>query len=358
LSIYASKPLYLKEFVVANFRTKFRTPELRAWKAGSTTATAESCNRQVWFGLQDDFANFPARDNPDIQYYEGPQAHAFMTRLYCGLESARVGEDSIKGQLCDGWERFPTDDPRKIKAMDKILQDIKADSRFVMGAVLKEFKPHRHEIAARDLSGQQKGDKALLIGSMNRAGKLSSFTDGLARVIGNKRPGRVSEIAVTHPDTKTLRIIYDELIELRNRGILAADIVRVPFRDIGKAIEKADRLYVDLPMGSDPAAEEDIVLHWLNRVYKGNTLTHVRGNPYDMGASTPLWAEANLDNYVSPEDVRADMADRAVHNKDVIQNARDAIDFCADLRMGGDTPSNAKVRHFVAHGAAPIPVVA
>ncbi len=343
-----TRPIHVRELVVVNFKTKFFDDDIRAWKNNTTDiAVAESCNRQVWFGLQDDFADFPGRGRANINYFEDRDAYDFLVRLYLGLESARLCEDSIKGQLCDGWEQFAPANPRTKKVVDSIMQDMKADSRFVSGAILSTYKHHKHEIAARDLSGQAKGDKALLIGSLNRNGNLSSFTDGLARVIGNKRAGRVDEIVVTHPDADTLRALYDHMRSLKNRGILAAEITRAPFRDICQSIEESDRVYVDIPMGSRPEDEEMIVLAWATRHYQDNTLTHLRGNPNNMGLSTPLWEETQLTNYISPEAIRDDMAERGRHNAEVIRQAIGAIKFCSKLRMEGDTPSNAKVRDYV-----------
>jgi hypothetical protein len=350
------REIFERELVVVNFRTKFFSDDIRRWKAGARIAIAESCNRQLWFGLQDDFAAFPGRERPDIDYHEGLDAYRFMLKVYCGLESDRIDritDSSIKGQICAGWEEFVTDDARKKKAIDAIMTDIKADSRFVSAAALDDYKPRRHEISARDLSGQKKSDRVLLIGHLNDGGKLSKFTDGIARVTGNKRAGRVREIVLTHPDAKTLSAMADQMMTLKNSGIIAADVSRVSFKDLSRAIESVDRTYVDIPMGSMPDAEETIVLTWQTRIYQDNTLTHLRGNPHEMGSSSPLWADAALDNYVSPELIRHDMAQRAIHNQSVLENANKAIEYCAELRMRGEQPSHAKVRE---HLQAPAPV--
>lgn len=345
---YPVRPIYMREFVVVNFQTKFFDGDTRAWKAqAENVAMAESCSRQVWFGLQDAFADFPGRGRNVVNYFEDRDAYDFMLRLYLGLESKYMCEDSIKGQICDGWDAFQPTDARTKKVIDSIMQDMKADSRFVSSAILSSYKHYKQELAARDLSGQEKGDKALLIGSLNRHGKLSDFTDGLARVIGNKRAGRVDEIVVTNPDANVARVVYDHLRQLKTRGILAADIRRAGFGDLSKEIEKAERVYVDVPMGSNPDAEETIALTWATRVWRENTLTHMRGDPKNMGQSTEIWQGDYLDNYTSPEDIRADMAERGRHNSEVIQKALAAIKYCAKLRMEGDTPSNAKVKAFV-----------
>lgn len=350
MSAYPAKPVYVHDFVVVNFNSKHLSPEVRAWKESAKAIAAESCSRQVWYGLKEDFVGFPDKERPGINFFEGKQAYDFMLRLYSGLESVRLLEDSIKGQICGSWESQRDLSPAKQKAIDTIMQHIKADHRFVNAAVLRNYQPYRHEISARDLSGQKKSDVALIVGSVNRHNHAGQFTDGIARVIGNKRPGRVSQIIVTHPDSRALNIIHDALSRLKTRGIVDCRIVRMPFEDLGKSMEVSDRVFVDLPMGSIPDAEEEIALHWMSRMRQDNILVHMRGNPQLQGGSTELWQQADLDNYIAPEDIRADMIARGRANKAVLQKAKEAIAYCAELRGEGKSPSNAKVKAYVESG--------
>lgn len=345
-----------RDFAVATFQTKHLTPEIQAWASQAEIAIPMSCSRQIYFGHAKDFQNFPGHDNPIIDYREGEQAYGYMISLALGLQSKRQREDSIKGQVFDSWDLYKTDDEAKHKQLSRVMQDLKADTRFV-GHVLADYKFHRYEIAARDLSGQQKGETILLVGSQSRHGNLSPITDGIARVCGNKRSNGVSEILVTNPNSEVRRAVYDELIDLKRRGILAADIKRVNFWDFCQTIEKCDRVYVDMPMGQNPQADEHMVLSWQTRIFEGNTLTHLRGNPLMQGSSSPLWQNANLQSYISPEDIRADMSGRAVHNIEVLGNAERAIEFCASLRNDGISPSNAKVRDYILEANAAVPAL-
>ncbi len=339
----------LQQLAVVNFQTKHFNEDIRAWKESADIASAMSCSRQIWFGTKNDFADFPRLDQTrtGVTYYEGAEAYKFMVRLVLGVDSKNVSEDNIKGQVFGCWDQYQTTDITKKKLLDRIMQDIKADSRYVDGAVLSGFKHQRHEIAARDLSGQQKDDTILLVGTSNRHGKLSNFTDGIARVTGNKRGNAASEIIVTHPDSQIRYCVFSHLCDMKGRGLLKANISRVPFSDFCQAVEKSDRVYVDMPMGSNQQAEEHMVLAWQTRIYQGNTLTHLRGNPDNMGYSTSLWEQADLNSYTSPEMIRADMAARSVHNRKILEEADKTVAFCAQLRADGGCPSNSKVRDYV-----------
>lgn len=340
--------IHLHELAIANFRTILLTAaEMHDWMEASDVALIESCSRQALLGFKKDFSNFPLLGHPSNHFYQGPDAYKFLVRLACGLESARVNEDNIKGQLFDGWDAYTTDDTGKRKALDSIMQDVKADSRFVHGATLSKFQFYRHELSARDLSGQQKGDTILVVGSRNRHGELSGFTEGIVSVTGNKRGGRVSQILVTSPDTQDLSAIHDKLRAMQVKGILAADIARIPFSQFGQHIERADRVFVDVAMGSNPVAEEQIVLAWQGRVRQDNRMVMLRGNPMANNASTGLWANAALSSYVSPEDIQADMRARGASNNRVLEAAKNAVEYCVSLRAKGESPSSAKVRGFV-----------
>jgi hypothetical protein len=332
-----------RDIAIATFQTKHLTPEIQEWASRAEIAIPMSCSRQIYFGHAKDFEDFPGLTNPSITHHVGEQAYRYMISLTLGLQSKRHREDSIKGQVFQSWDDYQTDDEAKYKQMFRIMQDLKADTRFV-GRVLSDYKYHRHEISARDLSGQQKGDTILIVGSQSRHGNMSPVTDGIARVCGNKRSNGVSEIIVTNPKRDVERAVYDELIKLKQRGILAADIKRANFSSFSQTIEHCDRVYIDMPMDSHPQADEHMILSWQTRIKTDNTLTHMRGKPQLQGGSTPLWEEAKLDSYIAPEDIRTDMAARAKHNVAVLEKAERAIDFCAATRIEGKSPSNASVR--------------
>ncbi len=348
--IYVRTHIPMHDLTIANFRTKFFSSAVSTWKETADVAVAMSCARQVWFGLKDKFTDFPGRENTrsGIDFYEGAPAYKYLLRLVMGLESKYVREDSIKGQVFNCWNTYETRDEDGKKKLEKIMQDIKADSRFINAAVLDGYKHYKHEISARDLSGQQKGERILIVGCESRHGKLSNFTDGIARVTGNGRNTRVSEIIITHPDRSTLDKLYDEMQGLKGAGILACDVTRVPFGKLCQGIEKAKHVYVDMPMGSNQEAEEFIQLAWQTRLRTDNNLVMLRGAPEEKGFSTPFWENAELDNYISPEMIRADMSARVEHNKCLLDMADKAIDFCVGMRSRGQNPSLSKVKNFLA----------
>ncbi len=337
------RPNPLAGLVVVNFLSKDMAEDTKMWKRKRPDILAASnCARQVWLGFEEDFHDFPLRQSPVVQIYKDKKAYQFTLRLVCGLNSDRTCEPHVKGQVYEGWNPESTSVERA-KRVDRILQGLKADSRYIQEHALASHLAQRHEIAARDLSGQQKGDKILVIGSLNRHGKISSLTDGIIRVSGNDRAGRVGSISVMHPDSRILSTLYDDVFALKARGIIVADIKRTGFDNLSQAIEEADRVYVDLPMGQLLEADQTIVETWLTRIARENTLTHLRGNPLAMGCSTDLWQKAELDNYFSPEAIRSEMARRAHNNQVMFRRADNAIAFCAETRMQGRSPSHRTV---------------
>lgn len=339
------RAINLHELVVANFRTKHLSPEILDWFNSNDIAIAESCSRQAYFGLKKDFESFPPlADSNALKYFQGASAYRFLLRLACGLESARQAEDNIKGQLFEGWSKFEASNPETYKTLDTIMQQIKADSRYVSAAGLAHYKVYTHETVARDISGQEKGETMLLVASRGRHGGISSFSEKLMRVCGNNRNGRVDEIIVTSPETADLSYIFDEMLSLKRRGILAVDIKRASFPNFTRYVEQADHVYVDIAMGTHPDVEMQIISAWQNRVSKSNNLTLLRGDPTNNGASSGLWRDAGLDSYISPEDIRAAMTERMHTNIKAVADSECALEYCITLREKGESPSHAKVR--------------
>ena len=354
---YPKRASYCENLVVVNFWSKHLDERLRAWNEKSTVGYAETCNRQVWFGLEKDFRDFPMPEGHAIKRRNGRDAYEFLLQLACGLDSNRIGEDRVKGEIFRNWDRYLDAQGKEKKKLAQIMDAIKADSRFV-AETLADMKQFRHEIAARDLSGMRPGDKIHVIADIDGREELSRTSDGIMRVTGNERKTRVDTIAITNPDPEKLTAAYAAAVALKDKAIITANIERTPFENLTLAFEKADRVYVDLAMGKHLAAEEEILYAWQGRVRRDNTLTSLRGSPEKMNMSIPLWEEAGLDNYVSPENIRAEMGLRHDHNSRVVEKAKQAIVYCADLRDAGIQPSHSKVRSYLRNLDAPVAAVA
>ncbi len=335
------KDVLVADLVVIDFHSKHLTPEIQAWKENAAVPFAASCSRQIWYGTPEDFKDFPYPANKDaVKTLNGAEAYSALLRVISGFESNRLGETHVKSQFYEGWRCFNDEYPDKAESYQRLVGMLNEDVNFIRNDIASAFKYQRHEISARDLSGQAKGDKLLVIGSVGKGGIVSAFTEGIIRVSENRQKNRDNFLTVTTPEPEALEILKEQLLQMKRAGKLSTNIEVADFSEIGRQMDESDRVYVDVPMGSAPEAEAQIVNAWRDRIRDDNTLTHMRGDSHNRALSTPLWADAGLDHYFSPEDIRHDMAERGRNNRIVLENADRAFDMCGQLRLEGRKPKN------------------
>lgn len=353
---FREKPAGIEDLTVVNFRTKLMSAAICAWKEATPVAMAESCARQIWFGEKSDFVNFPRPQTPkgaiptgaqpQFELYEGREAYEFLLKLVTGLDSVREGETNIAGQFYPGWTNYQQQYPHKAQRLETVIQYLRADSGLIRSEIVSGIKPKRHELAARTLSRQEAGDHALVIGSLNDNNVLSNFTDGIVKVLANNRPGRVSQITVTHPDHAVTGELLHQVAMLNKNGFLKAHITAVDFTELQDAFESCDCAFIDLPMRALPDADVTIVDAWNRHAHPTNTLTHLRGDPANRALSSAEWASAGLKNYISPEDIRTEMTRIGENNLRLRNKALEVITFCADLRLAKLLPSRNALQKF------------
>ena len=363
---FREKPAGVDDLTVVNFRTRLMSDAIREWKAATPVATAESCARQIWFGEKSDFASFPRPEfpkgqlpggpRPQFELYEGRDAYAFLLKLVTGLDSVREGETNIAGQFYPGWKAYEEEQPHKARRLQSLIQHLRADSALIRTEIVSGIKPKRHELAARTLSLQGAGDHAFVIGSLNDSGVLSSYTDGIVKVLANNRAGRVSEITLTHPDPVVTGALLHQVALLQKNGYLKAHINAVDFTEVPALFEQSDCVFIDLPMRAFPDADLSLIDAWNRHAHPVNTLTHLRGDPANRALSSDEWAGAALKNYNSPEDIRAEMV-RIGRTNDLLRDtALKAINFCTTLRQQKQSPSRYTLQQFLKGGpGAPAP---
>ncbi len=342
----SKKPVSIEDLTVVTFPSGLKTAQIDQWRLRKHVPFAEACARQIWYGDNNSFSDFPSAPNKADAYTwrRGREAYAFLVTLAMGLESKKVGEVNIKGQFYVGWSAINQEHAETAKRYEKLVQNIGADTRSIQKKVCSGFQQQRYELSARDLSGQKKGESILIIGHLDEGNKLSCLTDGIARVSGNKRSNRVQEILFTHPDPMTLEKMEEKFIELYISGKLTSDIVAVPFSDLPEMLELCDRAYVTLPMDFMPESDQYIINAWQARNNTSNTLTHLKANPDNMGLVVGPWASANLKNYISPYEVRNEMQARAECNKKIIEQARRAALSYADFRFSQESKRSETLR--------------
>jgi len=330
----------IKDLVAVNFRSENMPKSVAQWRISNHIPFAESCARQIWYGHKNDFATFPVDDikNSACTLYHGTDAYQFLLQLNSGLLSAKVGEPNISGQFYEGWQRLQAEFPDLASSYDTLIQRLTADERLIRGRILSEYQTQRLELSARDVSGFKKGEQILIVGDLSENGSLTTLTDGLARVLSSNGK-KASEVAVTHSDPAVLEQIFAHFQDLKAQKKVIPNITKVSFDDFSMACELYDRVYVTHAMEANPEMDQALQSAWRGRVRQDNTLTHMKAAPGNMGLSSEGWNNAGLDQYISPEALRLDMAARARNNDAVLSLAQKAIVSIANLRAEGKQPS-------------------
>lgn len=341
----AISPVNVQNLAVIDFMTDYLTPAMREWKDEARVPYAASCARQIWYGEMSDFIDFPLpKDTNDFLLLQGREAYAHLLKVISGFESKRVGETHVRGQFYDSWRIMKESNPEEAKRFERLVGQLRMDANFVQNSISSNFAEKCEAKSARDISGQVKGDKVLIVAGKSRYGDVNDLTERMARVCENLQKRNYDFIAVTHPTIEDKLKTATE--EWKTNKKLRSKISVVPFDDIGRAVEEADRVYVLSAMGENTEADNLLMQAWADRAREDNTMVCLRGNPSKRGSSVAPWTELSADDgYYSPEDVRAEMQRRGRSNDQIVQNAIKAFDECAGFRLQGRLPKNEIPRH-------------
>lgn len=349
----SDKHLTINALAVADFRTEHMDDSVGLWRVRNHIPFAESCARQIWFGSAETFKTFPidSVEGHAVSLHFGAKAYQHLLRLNLGLLSRRHGETNIAGQFYNGWQQMHQDHPDKAKFYDQLVQQLTCDSRLIRHKIMSDWKMQDPELCARDLSGMQKGDSVLIVAHTNALGNVSPLTDMIARKVSLSENRRAREIAITHPDPEVLDRVFEELKTLGAQKKIASPLTRMEFGDLPIACELYDHMYVTLPMGHNPDADAHIIDCWKKRSATDNVLTHLRAAPENMAQTSDIWSKADLDNFIAPEAIRAEMAKRGRDNEDILRRAETAIEHCIECRLNGLQPSGSTLNNYTARPA-------
>lgn len=340
-----SSELSVNGLCVVDFKSKYLTEEMQAWRERNAVPFAASCARQIWYGDTACFADFPYGNVRNmISVLEGPDGYERLLRVMAGLESEREGETHVRGQFADGWRALQSSDPDKAAQFQKLYGQLRMDTTLIQQRILSKHKKRLPEHAARSLSGQVKGDDVLLVAHVTGGGVLANNSERIIRVTENTQKKRDAFLTVTHPDPDVLANMSDLITSLSFERRIRSTISLVSFDEAIDAVlggtPHYDRLYVDVPMGDYSDADYLLVESWKVRPLRESTLTHLKGTPMARGASTGVWLDPELENYISPEALREEMTERGERNKVILQQAADAASTCAQIRARGELPKN------------------
>lgn len=351
------------DFSVLHFETDKKFPEIvQNWKKSATFAPIESCARQVWAATREAFAKFPFKAaDQDVSILHGEQAYAYVLRLLTGMMSERVGEDHIVRQYREKWDHFQSIHPEFAAYMNPVRKALEDDNAMIRKNLVSLLIPPLDEYAVRIVSGLEKGDRILVLSHLTRDGEPSVDSKKIMKSYGNNRNGKplVSEIAVTGHSLSESQKIAEWLATLKDQRKLHKDIAItvMPINSFGRAVESYNRIYITTPMNKHSDMDQNIIQSWKSRIRRDNILTHMRGDPDLQAHSHPVWIEASLDSYVSPEDIRHARLSIQKHNQHIIPLIHEAIDDCASCRERGERPRKLAQVERVDYSIQPRPVI-
>lgn len=327
----------VSDLVLVDFRSKFLTKDIENWRADSVVPAGESCARQVWYGTQQDFENFPS-DQPNVNFKYGADAYELLLSLTSGFESKKICETHIRFQFFNGWRAFREKHPDIAPKYQSLIKQIKTDTSFINENIVSGMKTHRKEHAAIDLSYMKKNEDILIVGNLSASGDMSPLTKEMIKVCESRQQPYRDFLTVTHPCADALEKIKDDVALLKQNKITRLDVRFVPFEDVSRVLEMTDKVYVTMPMGNDPEMDQQIIDMWQGRSRKDNVLVSLLGNPKSQGQAIEPWLSLSGDDYVSSDAVSAEVYKRGGDNKLVQERAIRAFSVFSELRARGEHP--------------------
>ena len=334
----------VNDLCLARFNTRYFSDSVRDWQNKSPVITADSCSAQVLYGKKAAFNNLPYPENAAaVKLHHGKEAYKFLLELVSGLRSKRLGETHVRKQFMDGWRVFSQDKLEDSIPFQKIVSFVKKDVNFLEREVGFGPKDLRRVTMVRDMSGQIKGDTVLIIPSINKVGKIGEFTGDMIFLTENKQDpakkmsGRDHFLRIMSHNSSVQNAMINEVALLKAGNRVRSNIDFVSIDKIVAQFEECDRVYIDLPMGTDEIAERKIIDAWKNRTRTDNTLTHIRGNPYTRMQSTPLWENAGLEGTgcILPEQITEETTFARNNAQFIAEKVKQTIEELAALRAKG-----------------------
>ncbi len=313
---------------------------LLEWRKTNPVVMPQSCGRQLWFFSRQTMGKFPMHD---VEKYQLPLMHGrdvyhHLLKVIVGADSPYLGETNIAGQFNEGWAKFVNDHPAHIDKFDRIIQNLWMDSNLIRTHFVSAFQSKRHETAVRYLNEPKGGETVLLIGEVNGDGSLAHTTNYVARAFGNGKKA-AGEIIVTNPDPEQAALVFEGMMKLKERNMLACKVAFMPFEDLAIGFEVADTCLIAIPQAKDSEVDATIISTWKNRQRDSNKLTHLRGDPFEnMGGSNPEWIEAELNNFIPVEDVRKRVVEIEQRNAYLLMVTAEAISYCTECRVNNQRP--------------------
>ena len=132
--------------VLVAFRSRHLTPEVGTWKEQSAVPSAESCSRQVWYGTEKDFTDFPT--TPNVTFLRGAEAYKLLLSLISGFESKKTAETHIRHQFFKNWRTFEKNHNEIADNYRSLIKQLRADTNYIQDYIANDWKVQREEHAS------------------------------------------------------------------------------------------------------------------------------------------------------------------------------------------------------------------
>lgn len=356
------KPNPLENLVLVDVSNSTPMEAFEQWRDTAQLFHIEGCTRQVFMGFKDDLKTAPNLDRGDTKVYEGADAYARLLEYITGLLSRTRGESQIVSQFRNAQAEFNGKWPDKAVALKYVYDSIIQDNSRVRNTVTQNpkaehsLKPAFFESAAHELSGQKSGDTVLIVLDAKPNGHPSNVTQNIIKQLGNHRAGHAEKIIFTHPDNEILKTVYSRFFKQKQEGKITSDIEMVPFQDLVNIDSQiasmtnadapqtrpglfgVDQAFVCCRMGQYPEADQQLIEAWRSKEAFGGTLLHLGGPNKADRHSIDIWRNANLCNYVSPEDISTEQRREQTINAGLVEKGKLACANCALCRSLGKQP--------------------
>ena len=343
----SKKTTNIQDLYVADFREDSHTDASRKWKERKLSTKvfrAEACARQIWVGSKDEFSDFPElNEDPRNEMLEGAQGYKRLLSYVLGIVNPGQFDPAAEKRFFDGWSAINRTCPKYAEPYNLIVAKVVADSQMIKKNYLNNTVPERPWLIARELAQHSDGDHALIIGSIDETtGRLSPMTEKIALSINGNGFDVAGRVFVTHPDEEIKRQILEKLEDLydqKNINIVPEE-VDFDFSTQGAGfLDDVDQVYVMMECDQYPESYAQLMRAWRDRTRDDNIMVdtkngldqakhHISLSRSDLKKEDVYWADTLFEERKT----------REVYNAYLVDEARAAIDKCAEMRELGKTP--------------------
>lgn len=316
------------------------------WPGKESIFPAETCARHVYVGHADNLKTVPAdvRDHRRTKLFAGASAYQFLIELYVGLKSPRgIFDENVAGQVRSAWKRHVQDQPVSHKKIKPFIDAIFHDGSLVK-TLLMPYQRHPTLINTAIEKAELAPEKTALV----ICGSVSTSVEAIT-ALATKRAVNPGTILLTHPNENDLRIVDQEVKNLRYPKALKADLIYTPLQKALSSIQQVDAIIVCQPMGNGVVPpppdlkrlNEEICTRWKHycQTYPDHQtkLVHIKGDPHLRGETVGPWLHLCCDERFIPfPTLKEETQKRVSLVKQVAAKTREAVRLMQNMRMEGD----------------------